>query len=371
MPIDTSAISPYPAFLTRSRLRQMLRCLRILFRLQTCSAYRRLIEPELPATARFDPGHDAVMMGYDFHLTDDGPRLIEVNTNAGGAMYAYFAAHREQIGKCPPPGPFPRRLLETFWRDWRAFSGGEPPRPRRLVILDEDPPAQHLYPEMECCRALFLREGIDCAIVDPAELQAGAGGVLLDGEPVDFIYNRHCDFYLETPAMAGIREAWLARRVCLSPHPRVYGLLADKRRMVFWSDAAALARTSLTAKERELLLRLVPASRLLADCDPDDVWRRRKELVFKPVARFGGKGVLMGRSTSRKRFAELAPATTLVQQLVPPSMTEGDGESFRTDYRIYAYRDRAIGVAARLYRGQVTNLRTVGGGFARVELAGR
>ncbi|MER9685145.1 hypothetical protein [Mesorhizobium sp. M0139] len=25
-------------------------------------------------------------MGYDFHLDDDGPKLIEVNTNAGGAF---------------------------------------------------------------------------------------------------------------------------------------------------------------------------------------------------------------------------------------------------------------------------------------------
>jgi hypothetical protein len=25
-------------------------------------------------------------MGYDFHLAPDGPRLIEINTNAGGAF---------------------------------------------------------------------------------------------------------------------------------------------------------------------------------------------------------------------------------------------------------------------------------------------
>jgi hypothetical protein len=25
-------------------------------------------------------------MGYDFHLSPDGPRLIEINTNAGGAF---------------------------------------------------------------------------------------------------------------------------------------------------------------------------------------------------------------------------------------------------------------------------------------------
>ena len=28
--------------------------------------------------------YGAFMMGFDFHLTESGPRLIEINTNAGG-----------------------------------------------------------------------------------------------------------------------------------------------------------------------------------------------------------------------------------------------------------------------------------------------
>ena len=28
----------------------------------------------------------ALFMGYDFHISEDGPKLIEVNTNAGGAF---------------------------------------------------------------------------------------------------------------------------------------------------------------------------------------------------------------------------------------------------------------------------------------------
>ncbi len=38
----------------------------------------------------------------------------------------------------------------------------------------------------------------------------------------------------------------------------------------------------------------------------------------------------------------------------------------KTDFRLYFYRDRILGLAARLYQGQVTNLRTPGGGFAPV-----
>jgi hypothetical protein len=40
----------------------------------------------------------------------------------------------------------------------------------------------------------------------------------------------------------------------------------------------------------------------------------------------------------------------------------------KTDLRLYVYRDQALGVTARLYHGQVTNLRTPGGGFARVKV---
>lgn len=368
MPIDPSAVSPYPAPVTRLQLKKMLGFMRNLYRLQRDPGYLALVEPLLPVTARFVPGHDAVMMGYDFHLAADGPKLIEVNTNAGGAMYAYFAAHRELIGKCPPPGPFPRRLLETFWQDWRRFSGKPGERPQRIVIIDEEPAEQNLFPEMECCRSLFLREGVDCEIVDPRELQASAAGVSLGGREVDFIYNRHCDFYLEGEEMAGLREAYLAGRVCLSPNPRAYGLLADKRRMVLWSDPDALGSCGLSPAGLSLLGQVVPHSRLLEDLDSEETWTRRKNMIFKPVSRYGGKGVISGRSMSRTRFASMEPAETLVQELVPPSMTPGGDEEFKTDYRVYAYRDRAIGIAARLYRGQVTNMQTPGGGFARVEL---
>ena len=36
--------------------------------------------------ARYRPGPIGVFMGYDFHLGADGPQLIEINTNAGGAL---------------------------------------------------------------------------------------------------------------------------------------------------------------------------------------------------------------------------------------------------------------------------------------------
>ena len=41
---------------------------------------------QAPALARLPVKSAGVFMGYDFHLTEDGPRLIEINTNAGGGL---------------------------------------------------------------------------------------------------------------------------------------------------------------------------------------------------------------------------------------------------------------------------------------------
>lgn len=215
----------------------------------------------------------------------------------------------------------------------------------------------------------LLEQGLEVEIVTPEQLQADATGVTVAGQPVDLIYNRHCDFFLEEPQLADIRIAYLAGKVCLSPNPFAYGLLADKRRMILWSDDAALTALGVSEKVRRLLTTVVPRSRLLSECDPDQVWEERKGLVFKPVTRFGSRGVLMGKGISRKRFAEQEAETTLVQDLVPPSVeTAQDGQGYKVDIRLFVYRNHLLGIGARLYQGQVTNLRTEGGGFAPVRL---
>jgi hypothetical protein len=356
--------------LPASALRRMLELVHLLDRISRCPAYRAEVYPQMPDVARFDPGHDAVMMCYDFHLAGDVPRLIEVNTNAGGGLLAYLA-HDPSLPIEPESlkTNLKKRLLQTFSEEIHQFSDGVKDRPEHIVIIDEEPPGQFLYAEMCAFADLFRVWGVATDIADPQQLEASADGVWFDGQAVDLVYNRHCDFYLESKGMAGLRAAYLAGKVCLSPNPHVYGLLADKRRMVLWSDPVKRAAFSLSAIEQALLDTTLPACSLLANLDLQEVWSARKQRVFKPVDSFGSRGVLLGEKISRKRFDELPVATTLVQELVAPSLTEVPGsEPMKTDLRLYAYRDRVLGVTARLYRGQVTNLRTPGGGFAQVKV---
>ena len=50
------------------------------------SAWAQQVLPGASAIAQADHGPLGVFMGYDFHITPQGPQLIEINANAGGAM---------------------------------------------------------------------------------------------------------------------------------------------------------------------------------------------------------------------------------------------------------------------------------------------
>ena len=56
------------------------------FRLAHGARWQTLVDDGAASHLRFAPGNFGAFMGYDFHLTPAGPRLIEINTNAGGAL---------------------------------------------------------------------------------------------------------------------------------------------------------------------------------------------------------------------------------------------------------------------------------------------
>ncbi|MGZ8215585.1 MAG: hypothetical protein ACXWTP_13920 [Methylosarcina sp.] len=359
-------ISPYLVDLPCRDLRRMVKVVKLLQRLSGNRLYRSFLEKQLPVSARFNPGHHSVMMGYDFHLCPSGPKLIEVNTNAGGLWYACLSYHPRARGFS---GRFSCKLLKTFIDDYALFRRDPGARPQCLVIVDETPQQQPLYSEMQVFERMFRRAGIDALIAAPEAIQAEDNGLFIDGKRIDMIYNRHCDFYLKTDTMKNIREAWLHGQVCLSPHPHTYGLLADKRRMILWSQPELMRSFGLTGQDLALLSEMVPATRLLNSLSAEEAWRTRKQWVFKPDTGYASRGVYVGEKLTRHKFAEFDPEDIVLQQRILPSITRGkENEYFKTDYRLFTYRDHVLEVAARIYQGQVTNLRTENGGFAKVGL---
>ena len=356
--------------LSVSALRQMIRLVRVMNRFSQSPSYLSLINQELPPSAQFDPRHASVMMGYDFHVTDKGPKLIEINTNAGGGHLACRASYPGYVDNIRDlPVKLTKKVWETFCLEYSAYRGHPQEVPGLVVIIDEDPQRQALYGEM--CRFvdLFNVMGAEASIVDPSQLISDSGGVFLSGQRVDLVYNRHCDFYLDGESLSGLRSAYLSGQVCLTPNPRMYGLLADKKRLGFWSDPKSLNLLPLKKWEVKLLLDMIPRTYLLADLDKETVWGERKHWVFKPTVKYGSKGVLLGEKITHKRFDQLDPATTVVQKRVLPGKVEVPGfKPMKRDFRLFCYRNYILGLTARLYQGQVTNMQTPGGGFAPVRI---
>jgi len=259
-----------------------------------------------------------------------------------------------------------------FLADYALFAQAAniaPAQAKTIAIIDQHPEGQFLYPEMQVFAALFKQAGIATIIADPSALMATDNGLYCSGQRIDMIYNRHCDFYLTTPEMAVIRAAWLNGQVCLSPNPRSYGLLADKRRMILWSGQHGLGNMGLGKQETDLLQHSIPATKLLESLPLEEAWRTHKQWVFKPNTGYASRGVYVGNKLTTAKLAALDAHNTIIQQWVPPSISQYPDElPFKTDFRLFAYRSQIIAISARLYQGQVTNLRTPNGGFARVVL---
>lgn len=342
--------------------------------LETAAALPRYREQALswaPITAQSDPGPAGAFMGYDFHLGKEGPRLIEINTNAGGAfLNAIMArAHRRCCGGAINESwieGFDRAVISQFDSEWRAQRGSG--RPAIIAIVDEQPEEQYLYPEFRLAQQLLQRDGIETLILSPGELRHEGGALYGNGKRIDLVYNRLVDFGLENPQHAALRSAWLEGSAVITPNPRVHALFADKRNLVVLSNPASLEGWGLSTENIDVLRRGVPQTIRVTKENASTLWQERRQWFFKPVAGHGSKGVYRGSKLTKKTFAQILESDYIAQAFVPPSerlvRVDGERENLKVDVRLYTYRGGLLLAAARLYRGQTTNFRTPGGGFA-------
>ncbi len=364
-------LSPFPVTIKKSDLFGMVRTAKLLTHLVESEPYRLYVTEMDKDVTRFDPGYGSVFLCYDFHLSDNGPKLIEINTNAGGGLLALLAhLPAEDIASLNVPEQLQQQICDAFLATYRAYGGNGNRRPANIFIFDQQPEEEFLFPEMQAFAKILSGNGIPTQIVGTAQFRFQSDGVYVGDEKVDMLYMRHCDFYLDDPALEGLKDCYLQRQVCLSPNPFDYALLSDKRRLRQFSDASFLTEMGLSEKQRGQLLRYIPEAHVLKDVDPDEIWSSRKKWVMKPVEGFGSQDIYFGRKISRTRFASLDKENTLVQELVPPStVVIKDQDEMKADFRLFAFKDQIFGLAARLYRGRLTNMQTDGGGFAVVKLA--
>ncbi len=367
-----------PVFIARQHLDRMAEIVRAAETAISSPAYRDLVLEDAPAVAKFEPRAKGVFMSFDFHLASDEPKLIEINTNAGGALLNLSLA-RAQRACCKAVQPMmpgaagldalEQRFMEMFLAEWRLERDGLPLR--RIAIVDEHPEGQYLYPEFLLFQQLFLRNGIDAVIADPSALRMDDGMLWHDHRgPVDLVYNRLTDFMLGRPAHRALREAYLNGAVVLTPHPRAHALYANKKNLAVLSDPARLRALGISDDVSRTLLAGIPRTEPVEAAEADSLWSRRRKLFFKPASGFGSKAAYRGDKLTRRVWAEILAGDYVAQELVAPGERligdPGSPTPLKFDVRNYVYDGEVQFVTARLYQGQATNARTPGGGFAPV-----
>lgn len=376
------AFAAQPVFVSAQAAKRMAEVVAAIESVVALPAFQADVLAQAPAIARVGAGGPSgVLFGYDFHLAPGGPALIEINTNAGGAMLNAVLA-RAQRACCAEvedwlPGlalveAFEEALVAMFREEWRR--AGRSGLPATLAIVDADPESQYLYPEFLLFQRLLGRHGLHCVIADPATLEWHDGLLRCGGERIDLVYNRLTDFYLEAPAHAALRAAWMAGAIVLTPHPRAHAMHADKRLLAGFGDEERLAAWSVPAGVRALLRAHVPRTEAVVAAAAERLWAARAGLFFKPAAGYGSRAAYRGDKLTRRVWNEIvASGDYVAQALVRPGerrVARGSAaEDFKYDVRAYAYGGRVLWLAARLYQGQTTNFRTPGGGFAPVYVA--
>ncbi len=354
---------------TQAEITQMHAVIAAIERVVALPAWRR----QHQTGAQFQPSNPGVFFGYDFHLNADGAHLIEINTNAGGAFLNDLLL-RSQCnvalpGKKLALDELEQAIVAMFRREWELQCGAAPLR--SIVIVDEAPSSQYLYPEFVLAQQMFERAGMVCLIADPAGLQARGDGVYCGEVRVDMVYNRLTDFSLQQ--FPHLLRAYEKQKIVLTPHPQAYALYADKRNLAQLTDTAYLSSLGAEQSTIATLQAGIPQTRMVAAQDAEQWWAERKLWFFKPASGFGSKGTYRGDKITKRVFEEIMQGEYVAQRLAPPgerqiNTAEGGAAALKFDVRCYVYQGEVQLIAARMYQGQTTNFRTPGGGFALVRV---
>ncbi len=370
--------SARPVFISDEQTERMASVLRAVESVVALPTYRDRIFADAPAIARHDPGGArGVFFGYDFHIRDNDVGLIEINTNAGGAMLnAVIArAHRaccvdtaQAATAAIASQSLEKDIVDMFFAEWRLSGRNRPLQ--TIAIVDAAPKEQYLYPEFLLFKQLFERHGLCAVIADPLELQLRDGVLWHHDTAVDLVYNRLTDFMLELPASAALRAAYIEHAVVLTPHPQAHALYADKRNLAVFCDAEQLDALGVAQGIQDILLANIQKTEIVDVAHADRLWSERRRLFFKPADGYGGRAAYRGDKITKRVWGDILAGSYVAQAIMVPGErvigSEENPQTLKFDIRAYAYNGQVQWTAARIYQGQTTNFRMPGGGFAPV-----
>lgn len=347
--ISEQLLSPFQVSLTSEQINQIQTEISQYWQLRQWGA--TTLASQYEALNLPKPNNKSVCMSYDFHINSEGqPELIEINTNAaflalGLELYQFLGLNTFNFTES--------HLIEMFQAEMDLVGLTHSSATNKSVaIIDEAPATQRLYLEFLVYQQMLQKNGFNCEIFDINETESI--------KDFSLIYNRYTDFYLKNPASATLKNLFIKNKN-FSPNPYEYFLLADKQRLIDWNLQIEIP------KPRSLL----PVYDL-AFADKEQIWAEKKSLFIKPKNSFGSKQAYKAGSMSRKMFDEVYNENFIAQKLSVPSEIEvtlnEKPEKLKYDLRCFAYGNQLQLIVARLYQGQTTNLKTIGGGFAAIKI---
>lgn len=351
--VHENLLSPFQIQLPSKVLEQAQDFAKAIWKLRTSDSYIRALEEDFKNLNLKHSGHHSILTSYDFHYMPETEslKLIEINTNAAFWILGHFMNQAHEV-----PGFQVEKLKSDIFAELTLF--GRSVSNPRIAIIDEKPETQRLFIEFLTYQALFKSWGFETDILDISQISP----------EYDFIYNRHTDFYLTEPLSSTLRNWYNSKQICLSPNPEEYFYLADKQRMNLWNSNSFFEQMGLPTHDIAEIKKVLAFSCELHTGNKSQIWEQRKNLFFKPMNSFGSKQTYRGAKISKKTFDEMNHF--IAQEFIPaPEVvfeTPTGPQSFKYDLRFYVYQDCIEGAVARIYQGQVTNLKTPYGGFAPV-----
>jgi hypothetical protein len=215
-----------------------------------------------------------------------------------------------------------------------ARQSGHAQEPYRVALMDCPAGYRGTEPEITVLARLLAPHGIEAFGCHTGQVSESGGRVAVQGRPVDVVYRYFTlgELTADAATTAAAEELMDVFARCGVPvlSPLRTSMHGNKRALaMLWEERC---RSTLTARERDLVARLLPWTHelrhgpatvrgervdLLAHCR-----RHRERLVLKPAHGLGGSGTVLGRAVTDGEWAAgLERALSqphIVQELVTP-----------------------------------------------------
>ena len=314
------------------------------------------LEPEEEKLAMADPGFrfSSPSVRLDSFFADE-VRFVEYNAESPAGMAysdnlaAIFAglpvmkAFRKRFrGRFAATRSKQLRCMLNAFRQW-----GKGQRPVIAIVDWEGLPTA---PEFDMFKAFFEAEGHKTVICDPRALELRHGRLYAQGTAVNLVYRRVLTSELLSRGedTRVLRDAYVAGAVCMVNSFRAK-LLHKKMSLALLSDPR-YARL-YTPAQRAAIRRHVPWTRKVRPELAEDIARRRETLVLKPNDEYGGKGVVLGWTTSQSEW-EAAVSAAVGQSYVVQEAVEIPRVPFPVTLDGLRYLDLAVDLDPYLFDGR-------------------